>query len=168
MADHKMIVEYIRKGYRGKRIVKDGVEFFQRHRGPRIGVFVALNSAQFGWSLVHLKGENQELPKDICWIKGVKMAVERAKDPPNTEKIPDSIRRQFEDFQKWAKMVFSEETIPVEGMKDVSIKIANDGTKIRFSIAVGKKGRIRFRDGNFQNLFNAMQQALDTSEELKA
>jgi hypothetical protein len=159
MADQKMIVEYIRRGYRGKRIVKDGIEFVQRHRGPRIGVFVALNPTQFGWSLVHLKGENRELPKDISWSKGVAMAVVRAEGKTG-EKIPDSIRRQFEDFQKRAKMTFSEETIPVEGMKDVSIKVANDGTKVQFSIVIGKKGCIRFRDDNFQNLFSAMQQAI--------
>jgi hypothetical protein len=158
MADQKMIVEYIRKGYRGKRIVKDGVEFVQRHRSPRIGVFAAISPAQFGWSLVHLKGENRELVKDISWKKGVDIAVARARGAGGT--VPDSIKRQFEDFQKRVKMAFSEETIPVKGIEDVSIKIANDGTKTRFSIAVGKKSRIRFKDNNFQNLFAAMKQAL--------
>jgi hypothetical protein len=164
MADQKMIIEYIRKGCRGKRIVKDGIEFIQRHRGPRIGVFAAISSTQFGWSLVHLKGENREPAKNISWEKGVEMAVARARGAGGA--VPDSIARQFEDFKKRVKMRFNEETIPVKGMEDVSIKVANDGMQNRFSIAVGKNGRVRFRDGNFQNLFAAMQEAL--AKELKA
>jgi hypothetical protein len=164
MEDQKLIIEYIRKGYRGKRIVKDGVEFVQRHRGPRIGVFAAISPTQFGWSLVHLKGENREPAKNISWKKGVEMALARARGAGGT--VPDSIVRQFEDFQKRVRMRFNEETIPVKGMKDVSIKVANDGTRTWFGIAVGKNGRIHFRDHNFQNLFTAMQQAL--AEALKA
>jgi hypothetical protein len=116
MADQKKIVEYIRKGYRGRRIVKDGIEFFQQHRGPRIGVFVALNMKQFGWSLVHLKGENREAVKDISWKKGVEMAVARAEEKTN-EKVPDSIKKQFEDFKKRAAMTFNGRTIPPIGTR---------------------------------------------------
>lgn len=114
MADQKRIVEYIRKGYRGRRIVKDGIEFFQRHRGPRIGVFVALNTKQFGWSLVHLKGENREVVKDISWKKGVEMAVARAEGKTN-EKVPDSIKKQFENFKERAITVFNGRAVPADG-----------------------------------------------------
>jgi hypothetical protein len=164
MNGQKMIIEYIRKGYRGKRITKDGIEFIQANRGPRIGVFVALNTTQFGWSLVHLKGENRELPKDISWIKGVKMAVERAKDPPNTEKIPDSIKRQFESFKKRAIMSFTERFIPVQNSR-ISITVSTDGIEKHFGLSVAKEGRIKIKNENFTGLLEAMKQAM--AEELK-
>jgi hypothetical protein len=156
-----MIIEYIRKGYRGKRITKDGVEFIQSNRGPRIGVFVALSTTQFGWSLVHLKGENRELPKDISWIKGVKMAVERAKDPSNTEKIPDSIKQQFESFKKRAIMSFTERYFPVQNSR-ISITVSTDGIEKHFGLSVAKEGRIGIKNENFTGLLAAMKSAITT------
>jgi len=105
MAEKKMLVQYIRRGYVGRRLVKDGVEFFQKHRGPRIGVMVALNENQFGWSLVHTKGPGREPPKDVSWKKGLDMAVARAEGKTG-EKIPDSITREYEQFKEKAKKYF--------------------------------------------------------------
>jgi hypothetical protein len=162
MADQKKIVEYIRKGYRGKRIVKDGIEFIQRHRGLRIGVFVALSMNQFGWSLVHLKGENRETVKDISWKKGVEMATTRAEGKTG-ETVPDSIRKQFEDFKKRATMAFTEKLIPVEGLKNlaVAVAVANDGATNQYSIVTTGKRHVRiFRGQGFMNLYKAMRKAL--------
>jgi hypothetical protein len=160
MADQKKIVEYIRKGYRGKRIVKDGIEFIQRHRGPRIGVFVALNTEQFGWSLVHLKGKNRESVKDISWKEGVEMATVRA-EGRTREKIPDSIKKQFEDFKKRAIMTFTEKLIPVEGVKNLAVAVANDGVTNQYSIVTTGRRHVRiFRGQNFMNLYKAMRKAL--------
>ena len=163
MADRKMIIEYIHKGYPGKRIVKDGVTFIQRHRGPRIGVFVALNTTQFGWSLVHLKGEHRESPKDISWKDGVKMAIARAEGKTG-EKVPDSIRKQFEHFKKRASGVFSEKQFPVEGC-NFSIAVSKHGEDKQFAIVFDKKGRICFKPETFHNLVSVMQKALAENQE---
>ena len=106
MADNKMLVQYIRRGWKGRRLLKDGVEFFQQHRGPRIGVMVALNDHQFGWSLVHTKGENREPPKNVSWKKGLEMALERA-NATNVENVPDSIKKDYEHFKEQARKYFT-------------------------------------------------------------
>jgi hypothetical protein len=150
----------ISAGYRGKRIVKDGIEFIQRHRGPWIGVFVALNTEQFGWSLVHLKGEYREAAKDISWKKGVEMATARAEGKTG-ETVPDSIRKQFEDFKKRATMAFTEKLIPVEGSKNLAVAVANDGVTNQYSIVATGKRHVRiFRGQGFMNLYKAMRKAL--------
>jgi hypothetical protein len=157
MANQKMIVEYIRKGYRGKRIVKDGIEFVQCRRGPRIGVFVALNDKQFGWSLVHLKGENREPVKNISWKKGVEMAIARAEGKTN-EKVPDSIAKQFKDFKKRVQRIYSKKLIPVEG-SNFSISVATDEDNKHFAL-VARKGRLHFTAQTFQAMYKAMSEAL--------
>jgi hypothetical protein len=166
MSEQKMIVEYIRKGYPGKRIVKDGVEFFQRHRGPRIGVFVALNAIQFGWSLVHLKGENRESAKDVSWKKGVEMAIARAEGKTD-EKAPDSIRREFASFKKRATMIFTEKFFPIEGLTDgnASVAVKNDEGERQFTINFTKGSLVRMKDESFQKLYAAMQKALAENSE---
>ena len=108
MAEKKMLIQYIRRGYKGKRLVKDGVVFIQQHRGPRIGVMVALNDHQFGWSLVHTKGPNRESPRDVSWQRGLEIAMARA-NIANFDKVPDSIIRDYEHFKEQAKKYFNPE-----------------------------------------------------------
>jgi len=162
-----MIVEYIRKGYRGKRVIKDGAEYVQIHKGRRIGVFVALNAKQFGWSLVHLKGENREPTKNISWGKGVEIALARAKDEYSvfglTSKVPDSIRKQFDDFKKRAAKHFTEKEFEVKDGVFV-VKSSFDGEERCFSLASKKgKGRVNFSEESFRNLSDAIQSALSFS-----
>ena len=106
MLERKIFIQYLRRGFKGRRLIRDGVEFIQPHRGPRIGVMVALNDHQFGWSLVHTKGENREPPKDVSWKKGLVMAIARA-NATNVERVPDSIRRDYERFKESAKKYFN-------------------------------------------------------------
>jgi len=164
----RRIVEYIRKGYRGKRIIKDGIEYAQTHKGHRIGVFVALNTEQFGWSLVHLKGEHKEPVKNILWSKGVEMAVARAKGEAEvfglTTKIPDSIKKQFEDFKKRATKSFTEEIYEVKDSSLV-VRASFDGKERCYSLGTNKsRGRINFKQTAFQNLSDAIQKALTVGE----
>ena len=108
MAEKEILVQYIRRGWKGRRLVRNGVEFFQRHRGPRIGVFIALDENRFGWSLVHMKGANREPPKNISWKTGVDMAFARASGMNgSTDKVPDSIKKDFERFKEQARKYFA-------------------------------------------------------------
>jgi len=164
----KMIVEYIRKGYPGKRVVKDGVEYVQLRRGPRIGVFVALNAKQFGWSLVHLKGENKEPAKDVSWGKGVELAVVRAKNESSmfgiTDQVPGSIRKQFDDFKKRAIRHFTEEVTPIKGT-EFYLAVSSDGEKKHYNIGILKhRGRLHFTHKEFLSLYSAMLNALPEQE----
>jgi hypothetical protein len=107
MAEKKMLIQYIRRGWKGKRIVRDGAVFTQQNRGPRIGVFVALDSEKIGWSLVHTKGENREPPKNVSWKKGIEIAVSRAQAGAEI-KIPGSIRKEYFLFMQKARGYFND------------------------------------------------------------
>jgi hypothetical protein len=163
----EMLIEYIRKGYRGKRVVKDGISFVQTCRGPRIGVFVALDVHRFGWSLVHAKGANKEPVKDINWSKGVEMAILRAEGNGSTlglsDKVPESIKKQFEDFKERATAALTEQSFPIE-KTTLRVTVATNGKGGRnFSIAPQKgRGRIAFDQETFQNLCTAIHKALKT------
>jgi hypothetical protein len=118
-------------------------------------------------TLVHLKGESREAVKDISWKKGVKMATARAEGKTG-EKIPDSIKKQFEDFKKRAIMTFTEKFIPVEGVNNLAVAVANDGVTNQYSIVTTGRRHVRiFRGQDFMNLYKAMRKALAKKQENK-
>jgi hypothetical protein len=113
----KVLIQYIRRGYIGQIKYIKGAQWIQRTRGERIGVLVALNANQIGWSVVYgsLNGntpsDKKEKKSDINWDIGIEKAIERAKSPVEIApplSIKDDIRRfkiRIAKIKDWSKIV---------------------------------------------------------------
>jgi hypothetical protein len=125
MMSKVVLKEYVRVGYPGQTAVNEyGSKFVQVSRGPKIGVMVANEKKQIGWSLLSEKEDLSETIDEVklidtgkgrqkkvvvktpvwtsqrVWDTGTRIALERADgEAPFPEITPRVIQRALNHFK---------------------------------------------------------------------